>query len=69
MRPYEYRAPTTVGEAVALLAEKGEKARPLAGGTDLIVQMRAGRFDLERVVDVKRIPELTRAAPSTRARA
>ncbi len=60
MGPYEYRAPATVDEAVALLAEKGEKARPLAGGTDLIVQMRAGRFDLERVVDVKRIPEMTR---------
>ena len=58
MRAYQYCAPTTVSEAVALLAEKGERARPLAGGTDLIVQMRAGRVDLERVVDVKRIPEL-----------
>ena len=58
LRPYEYHAPTTVAEAVALLAEKGEKARPLAGGTDLLVQMRAGRFALERVVDIKRIPEL-----------
>lgn len=58
MRPYEYHAPATVDEAVALLAEKGERARPMAGGTDLIIQMRAGRFDLERVVDVKRIKEV-----------
>lgn len=58
MRAYQYCAPATVSEAVALLAEKGDKARPMAGGTDLIVQMRAGRANLERVVDVKRIPEL-----------
>ena len=62
MRPYEYRAPATVAEAVTLLAEKGERARPLAGGTDLLVQMRVGRFELERVVDVKRIPELSELA-------
>jgi len=57
--PYEYCTPATVDEAVALLTEKGEKARPLAGGTDLIIQMRAGRFQLERVVDIKHIKEVT----------
>jgi CO/xanthine dehydrogenase FAD-binding subunit len=62
VRPYEYHAPTTLEEAVALLAEKGERARPLAGGTDLLVQMRAGRFDLERVVDIKRIATLNELA-------
>ena len=40
MRPFEYRAPTSIDEAVALLADKGERARPLAGGTDLLVQLR-----------------------------
>lgn len=59
MRPYEYHAPATVKEAVALLADKGDKARPLAGGTDLIIQMRSGRFDLDRVVDIKHIKEIT----------
>jgi len=58
LRPYEYHAPTTLGEAVSLLFEKGERARPMAGGTDLIVQMRSGRFNLERVVDIKRIKEV-----------
>lgn len=58
MRPYAYKAPTTLDEAVALLAEKNGKARPLAGGTDLLVQMRLNLHDLDLVVDVKKIPEL-----------
>lgn len=62
MKPFAYEAPTSVAAAVALLAEKGELARPLAGGTDLLVQLRAGRYDVELLVDVKRIPELTRIA-------
>ena len=40
------------------MAEKGDKARVLAGGTDLIVQMRIKRHQPERVVDVKHVPEL-----------
>lgn len=59
MKPFEYVAPTSIAEAVALLAARGERARPLAGGTDLLVQMRSGRMDLDLLVDVKRIPELT----------
>ena len=58
MRPIEYVAPTTVEEAVAVLVEKGEAARPLAGGTDILVQLRGGRRAVDRIVDVKRIPEL-----------
>ena len=58
LRPIEYVAPTTVDEAVSALAERGEAARPLAGGTDIIVQLRGGRRVLDRIVDVKKIPEL-----------
>ena len=58
MRSIRYEAPDTVDGAVALLAEAGDKARPLAGGTDLIVQMRARMVSPEVIVDVKNIPEL-----------
>jgi len=53
-----YEAPTTVEQAVKLLATKGEKARPLCGGTDILIQMRAGIRKPEQLVDVKAIPEL-----------
>ncbi len=43
MRPFGYYAPRTLEEAVALLRELGEVARPVAGGTDLVAQMKEGR--------------------------
>ena len=58
MRPFAYQAPTTVDEAVALLASEDGRARPLAGGTDLLVQLRRHQLEVDLVVDVKRIPEL-----------
>ncbi len=58
MQAFEYVRPQSLREGVQLLAEKAGRARPLAGGTDLLVQLRAERFQLERVVDVKAIPEL-----------
>ena len=58
MKAFEYIAPTTVGEAVACLAGKGDRARPLAGGTDLIVQLRRSVLEVDLIVDVKKIPEL-----------
>lgn len=58
MQAFEYVSPTSVEEAVSLLSGMDGGARPLAGGTDLLVQLRAERFRLGRVVDVKAIPEL-----------
>src|SRR6202051_3132472 len=54
-----YEAPKTLKDAVALLAQHGEKGRPLCGGTDLIIQLRAGVRRPDHVVDVKKIPELS----------
>jgi carbon-monoxide dehydrogenase medium subunit len=58
MRPFAYECPTSLGEAVALLAAHGPEARLLAGGTDLIIRLRDGSIRPRIVVDVKRIAEL-----------
>lgn len=58
MHPFAYVAPSTVDEAVAVLNEHGDRARPLAGGTDLLVKARANVWELDAVVDIKNIPEL-----------
>jgi CO/xanthine dehydrogenase FAD-binding subunit len=54
----EYASPKTLHEAVELLAGAGEAGRVLAGGTDVIVQVREGRRPMVRMlIDVKKIPE------------
>src|SRR5512145_3315970 len=52
-----YEAPETLQGAVALLAGATGEARVLAGGTDLLVQMRADIVDPALIVDIKRIAE------------
>ncbi len=51
-----YASPTTVDEAVALLAGSSGLAKVLSGGTDLLVQLRSGRTRPELIVDTKNIP-------------
>lgn len=51
----QYAAPTTTEEAARLLADNHKTARVLAGGTDLLVQIRAGMIAPELLVDIKRI--------------
>ncbi|MBF2760923.1 MAG: xanthine dehydrogenase family protein subunit M [Ectothiorhodospiraceae bacterium AqS1] len=50
-----YEAPETTEAAVEMLAGEGPRCRVLAGGTDLLVQLRAGVISPERIVDIKRI--------------
>jgi CO/xanthine dehydrogenase FAD-binding subunit len=57
-----YEAPETVEAAVALLANTNGAAKVLAGGTDLLIQLRSGLVEPELVVDAKRIPELKNIA-------
>src|SRR5215470_8430425 len=51
-----YQAPATVQDAVRILAGAAGLAKPLAGGTDLLVQLRSGRVKPELIVDTKKIP-------------
>ncbi|MFZ0851925.1 MAG: xanthine dehydrogenase family protein subunit M [Hyphomicrobiaceae bacterium] len=53
-----YEAPSSLEQAVGLLAAASGDARVLAGGTDLLVQMRTDVLNPELVVDIKHIPEL-----------
>jgi CO/xanthine dehydrogenase FAD-binding subunit len=53
-----YQAPSTVDDAVKLLAGASGVAKVLAGGTDLLVQLKSGRVKPELIVDTKRIPGL-----------
>ncbi len=54
-----YIAPSTVDEAVRLLAGASGAAKVLAGGTDLLVQLRSGRTKPDLIVDTKRIPGIS----------
>ncbi|MBT5107156.1 MAG: xanthine dehydrogenase family protein subunit M [Rhodospirillaceae bacterium] len=59
MNTSQYEAPASVDDAVALLANAKGDARVLAGGTDLLVQLRAGMIDPALIVDIKKISEMT----------
>lgn len=57
MQAIEYASPKSVDEVVALLQQKGDMARVMCGGTDLLVALREGRRQADVVVDVKQLPE------------
>jgi len=59
MRSFEYAAPKTLDEVIQVMAGKNGNTRILAGGTDLIVQLREGRRNASRLIDIKNIPDLT----------
>ena len=59
MAELQFAAPETVNQAIKILGGAKGKGRILAGGTDLLVQMRSGRIEPGFIVDVKNIPELT----------
>ncbi len=57
MKWVDYASSHSVREAVDLLAEHGDDARLMAGGTDLLVLLRGG-LPAKLVVDIKAIPEV-----------
>lgn len=58
MQAVKYARAHSVEEAISLLQEGGADARPLAGGTDVIVQARERTRKISLFVDIKHIPEL-----------
>jgi len=59
MTDLRYVSPRTLDEAVSAFAAAGSAARILAGGTDLLVQMRSGAVKPGVIVDIKKIGEMT----------
>ena len=59
MTEIRYLAPGTLDEAISAFAAAGIAARILAGGTDLLVQMRSGAVKPGLIVDIKKIAEMT----------
>lgn len=58
MSEIQYRVAKNVKDAVALMAKSKGKGYVLAGGTDLLVQMKSGARAPGLIVDVKKIPEM-----------
>ena len=65
MKAFEYASARDLKEAVALLGERKGKARVLAGGTDLLTQMKERIAEPDRVVNIKEIPGLDRIEAGT----
>lgn len=53
-----YERPETIDAAIGLLSDAPSRTRVLAGGTDLLVQLRAGTIQPDLVVDIKAIPAM-----------
>jgi CO/xanthine dehydrogenase FAD-binding subunit len=62
MKAFGYVMAKDVGHAVALLGEHGAKAKILAGGTDLLVELKHALHDPEIIVDISRLRELKNIA-------
>lgn len=58
MDSFEHYTPTTLDEALTLLAQWDGQARVAAGGTDLLLKMKAGVLTPTAVINIKRLPEL-----------
>src|SRR6266568_87697 len=58
MVPFSYERPATLSEAIALLDEHGDDASLLAGGTDLVVELRNRSRNPRVLIDLKHVAEL-----------
>jgi carbon-monoxide dehydrogenase medium subunit len=60
LRRFTIHQPKTIAEASAMLAELGEKARPYAGGTELLLAMKHDLLRYQHLIDVKTISDLNK---------
>jgi len=59
MAGFKYAAPRELDEALQLMAS-AQQPRPLAGGTDIVDQLKTGRRTADLVIEMKRIPQMQR---------
>ena len=58
MQAFDYIAASSLEQVIGLLHQHGEQARPLSGGTDLIMQLRSGQRRVKLLVDIKSVTEV-----------
>ena len=58
LKPFRLHEPTSVKEAVSLMAQYGQEAKVYAGGTELLLAMKEGLLHYDHLVNVKTIPGL-----------
>jgi len=58
LHAFEYHAPKTISEALDLVADLGEKAKILAGGTDLMIHLKEDMIQTENIIDLNGVEEL-----------
>lgn len=56
---FQYHAPKTKAEVLALLAEIGKKSKILAGGTDLIIMLKEKMIETENLINIADVKELS----------
>lgn len=65
MIQFEYFRPKSLEEALSLSARFGEKGRFMAGGTEVINELRMGKSKPEQIIDLKNIPGIDTVVPTT----
>ena len=58
MKNFSYLMPETIDEAISLLESRGESARYIAGGTDVMVKIKEGKLSPDYLVSLKHIPAM-----------
>jgi len=58
VRPFEYFTPENLAAALQIFSDFGQEARPISGGTDLLLQMRLGEIAPKALVNLTRVAEL-----------